>query len=97
MDRQDFIEQGAAMYGGHGWKTRLAADLGVHRKTIHSYTSGDTPIPRRVELAMETLRASRVREIEGASSAPAVPTTMGSAQVGAAPSPSGGADRDGSQ
>lgn len=87
MDTQDFITQGEALYGGHGWKTRLAADLGRSRKTIHAYVNG-APIPRAVELALETLRSNRVREIEGSSNVAAADPTSGGDVAGGAPSPS---------
>lgn len=73
MQAKDFQAQGAAMYGGYGWMTRLAEALGVNVSTVHRYAHGLVPIPRRVELALTALRAERIREIEGPASVPAAP------------------------
>lgn len=39
--------------------TDLARELDVDRSTIHRYLSGETRIPRTVELALEALAAKK--------------------------------------
>ncbi len=46
--------------GTNGWSIRkLAAALGIGDRTMMRYRSGESPIPRPVELALSTVHAER--------------------------------------
>lgn len=62
---QDFVKQGEWRHGKR-WKARLAADLGVSRKTITRIIrrGPDAPVERVYELAMQALAQIAVEEVE---------------------------------
>lgn len=59
MTKEDFIERGQWLYGRHGWQTQLAEEIGLTRKSIGRYVSGEVSIPRRVELALDALTTAK--------------------------------------
>lgn len=63
MTPQEFNSLGEALYGGHGWRTRIADALGVTRRTVDRYSRGATEVPHRVVLALETIKQQRIKEI----------------------------------
>ncbi len=65
MDKQTFIERGEWLYGSHGWQTQLAEALGLSRKSIGRYVSGEVSVPRRVALALEALTTEKMNAVPG--------------------------------
>ena len=59
MTAEQFIAAGSRLYGSYGWQAQLAKTLGMNKATIHRYAKGLLPVPKRVEITMEALEATR--------------------------------------
>jgi DNA-binding transcriptional regulator YdaS (Cro superfamily) len=44
-----------ARYGPHNWKARLAADIGVTKRTVQRWAKGSHTIPAPTAMAIEGL------------------------------------------
>ena len=47
---------GREIYGHDAWMRQLAAALGVHQTTVWRWQSGQQPVPKAAQLAIELLR-----------------------------------------
>lgn len=54
----EFARRAVAVYGPQ-WKSALARDLGMSRVQMHSYATGQSVIPRKVELALKMIEVER--------------------------------------
>ena len=55
MSPSELCEAGLTLYGGWGWQTRLAEELGVDASTVRRWISGASPISLQTTVAIRGL------------------------------------------
>lgn len=55
MKPQELRKLAVALFGEHGWQTRLAEALEVDGSTVRRWVSGAVPIPNPVAIAVRCL------------------------------------------
>ena len=61
MNGQQLKEAAIALYGSHGWQTKLADALGVDTSTVRRWVGGQIPVPGPVAAAVRCF----TREVGG--------------------------------
>lgn len=55
MNTQEFNSRSEAVFGGRGWKTRLAAATGKDYSTVKRWADGSIPVPEYAASIVELL------------------------------------------
>ena len=59
MTAKEFNAFGVALYGQTSWKSQLAEDLKMNRRTVARLANGEYPVPHGVAVELRAIAAKR--------------------------------------
>lgn len=65
MSPSELCQAGLTLYGGWGWQTKLAEDLGVDGSTVRRWISGASPISQQTAVAIRSMVELKLAEEAG--------------------------------